>query len=111
MTPLEIKQTVEEWRTTVLPVIDSKVNELIVMGYSKVNREEVWSCLKKKVWKGNPEKRLHEVVQDILHLRPHVYMSYLTMNAYQDDDLMASIQALTNPNHNKFESDAEEDNE
>lgn len=91
-----IKRTVKEWKRHLKPVLDSKTNEFRMMGYSQATNEDVWTCLEQRVWKGNPEKRLHEIVQDILHLSSSTYMSYLTMNAYQDDsDLLESIAALT----------------
>ena len=93
-----IKQTVNEWKPMVKPAIDSKVEEFILMGYSRATHEDVWKCLEKRVWKGDPVKRINEVVQDILHLNGNVYMSYLTINSYQDDDFMASIAALTRGN-------------
>lgn len=95
---LEIRKPVDEWKRDLRPAIESKVEELQMMGYPRATVEDVWKCLQKKVWKGNPDKRLHEVVQDILHLSSTIYMSYLTVDAYQayqDDDLMDSIAALT----------------
>ncbi|UJL44943.1 post-transcriptional regulator [Virgibacillus sp. NKC19-16] len=92
---MEIVQTVNEWKDTIKPALDSKVDEFRLMGYSKAKPEDIWNCLVQKVWKGNPDKRLHEIVQDVFHLGSNVYLSYLTVNAYQDDDLMASITALT----------------
>lgn len=91
-----IKRSVSEWRPIIQPVIDSKVRELVLMGYSQATSKDIWRCLEERVWKGNPTKLLHEVVQDVFHLKGSVYMSYLTLNAYQeDDDLMTSIAALT----------------
>jgi hypothetical protein len=93
---LGVEQTVSEWKPLIETIIDSKVSEFLQMGYSKTTNEDIWECLKQRVWKGNPSKKLHEVVQDILHLSPAIYMSYLTLHAFQDDtDLMASIAALT----------------
>ncbi len=78
------------------PALDSKTSEFKLMGYSQATGDDIWDCLVQKVWKGNPTKRLHEVTQDIFHLASNLYMSYLTVNAYQEnDDLMASIAALT----------------
>lgn len=88
------KKTVSEWRNEVKPALDSKRKELLVMGYSKTTNNDIWNCLVDRVWQGNPDKRLHEVVQDILHLSSSVYMNYLTLSTYQDDDLMESIAAL-----------------
>ncbi|MFS0672920.1 post-transcriptional regulator [Ornithinibacillus sp. 179-J 7C1 HS] len=92
---MEIIKTVDNWKEELKPALESKALEFQLMGYSKATEEDVWNCLSKKVWKGNPEKRLYEVVQDVLHLSSTIYMSYLTIDAYQDDDLMASIAALT----------------
>ena len=86
---------VSQWKEMMTPVLESKVDEFKLLGYSKATTEDVWRCLCQKVWKGNPEKRLHEVVEDIFHLNSGTYMSYLTVEAYQDDDLLASIAALT----------------
>lgn len=72
----------------------SKVDELHMLGYEKATEEEVWDCLMKKVWKKDCEKRLYEVVQDILHLNPGTYMNYMTAQVYQEQDLLAQINAL-----------------
>jgi hypothetical protein len=92
---MEIVQTVSEWKAMILPTLESKADEFQMMGYSRANPEEIWDCLVKKVWKGDPEKRIYEVVQDIFHLGSGTYISYLTVAAYQDDNLFASISALT----------------
>jgi len=99
---LGVERAVNEWKTEIQPVIESKVNEFLEMGYSKTTSENLWACLEQKVWQGNPSKKLHEVVQDVFHLSPDTYMSYLTLHAFQDDtDLMASIAALTDLNEEK----------
>ncbi|MBP1947648.1 post-transcriptional regulator [Virgibacillus litoralis] len=95
---MEVIKNVSEWKPEILLALESKVNEFQLMGYAKATNENIWKCLTEKVWKGNPPKRLYEVIQDILHLSSNIYMSYLTVNAYQDNDLMASINALTGGN-------------
>lgn len=92
---------VTEWRSNVEPFLTSKLEEFLLMGYSRATIEDIWNCLEKNVWKDNPQKRLYEVVQDIMHLRATVYMNYLTVKAYQDDDLMASIQAVMDEDESK----------
>jgi len=101
---LENLKTVSAWKSLIIPALESKSSEFRLQGYEEATSEDVWKCLTEKVWKGNPEKRLYEVVQDIFHLGSNVYMSYLTLNAYQKDDLMDSIAALTGANeeHNKI---------
>lgn len=89
------KKEVNQWKPIVQQVLGSKVREFHLLGYSRATNEDVWRCLEERIWKGNPQKRLYEVVQDIFHLQSNVYMSYLTINAYQDDNLMDSIAALT----------------
>jgi len=91
------EKTIQEWRLIVEPALRSKQGEFKLVGYSDISTEEIWECLKEKVWKGNPTKRLHEVVQDIFHLPTTTYISFITVNALrvEDDDLMASIQAVT----------------
>ncbi|WP_406944452.1 post-transcriptional regulator [Halobacillus sp. SY10] len=91
---MDQKKVVTSWRNEMKIVLQSKVEEFHLLGYKRATEEEVWDCLIKKVWNGEPEKRLYQVVQDILHLQTHTYTSYLTTEAYQNDDLLASIEAL-----------------
>jgi hypothetical protein len=92
---MEVKHSVNEWKEQVKPILESKAYEFRAMGYSQVTTEDVWNCLVTKVWKGNPKKRIHELIQDIFHLGSNIYLSYLTVKSYENDDLMASIAALT----------------
>lgn len=88
-------RTVDEWRNDLELAIESKVNELYLMGYDKVTAKSIWECLKETKWKNANEKQIYEMVQDIFHLKPGDYMSYLTLNAYIDNtDLESSINAL-----------------
>lgn len=89
---------VSEWKLSLGMVIDSKVNELIYLGYDEANATTVWHCLMKKVWKKDKNLSLHQVVQDILHLKPHFFMSYMTQMAYQTDDLSGAIQGVLEHN-------------
>lgn len=95
---VEVVKSVSEWKSELTLAMESKTNEFRIMGYTRATGEDIWKCLEQKVWKGDPPKRLYEVTQDIFHLASTIYMSYLTVNAYQDDDLMASIAAITNEN-------------
>lgn len=47
---------VDEWRNETYEVLQSKVDELKLLGYDGVNAEEIWTCLLAKVWK--KEKRI-----------------------------------------------------
>lgn len=87
-------QHVESWKKLIYPALKSKQEELKMLGYEQATPEGVWQCLCVKIWKGKTEKRLHEIVQDIFHLKSSVYLSYLTIQSYENDDLAASIEAL-----------------
>ncbi|WP_028783324.1 post-transcriptional regulator [Thalassobacillus devorans] len=87
-------KTTSMWKPEIFAVLESKAMEFKLMGYSGSSPEDIWRCMTEKVWKGNPEKHLYEVVQDILHLNTALYISYLTVQAYQGDDLNKSISAL-----------------
>jgi len=85
---------VDAWKEMIYPALKSKQEELEMLGYEQATPEGVWKCLCVKIWKGEPEKRLHEIVQDIFHLKSSIYLSYLTIQSYENDDLAASIEAL-----------------
>ncbi|MFD1018876.1 post-transcriptional regulator [Thalassobacillus hwangdonensis] len=95
---MELVQTVSQWKAHVSPLLQSKADEFKIMGYPKTTKQDVWECLRQKVWKGDPEKRLYEITQEIMRLNTTTYISYLTVSAYKDDDLMKSIAALTEGN-------------
>ncbi len=90
----EIIRHVEDWRPEVQEVLQSKVDELKLLQYDGVTHEELWECLLQKVWKKEKQLRLHQVIQDILHLSGNTYMSYLTVQAQQESDLFTQIEAL-----------------
>ncbi|ENH97094.1 hypothetical protein J416_07392 [Gracilibacillus halophilus YIM-C55.5] len=85
---------VSQWRSEVQEVLESKVSEFQLLDYQKTTTDDIWACLIDKVWKGDPEKKLYEVVQDVFHLHPSLYMTYLTQQSWQDTNLQASIDAL-----------------
>lgn len=91
-------QPVSAWKNRVSRVIDSKVDELKYLGFDEAEIENVWACLMRKKWKKDIDLPLHQVVEDIFHLNGHVFMSYLTMQSYQNDDLGDSISQVLN-NH------------
>lgn len=90
-----IEKHVDEWKPKIHRVIESKVAEFRLLGYGDVTADTVWNCLLVKVWKEDKVMKLHEVVQSVLHLSGHHYMTYITMETYQSDDLMASIAAVS----------------
>lgn len=89
------KKTVEEWKDRVEEIIESKKEEFHSLGYTSVTVDDLWDCLLHSVWKDQTKMRLHEIVQDIFQLKTQTFMNYLTMQTYQDEDLLQSIEALT----------------
>lgn len=93
---MDKQKQVTEWRNEIELVLEIKRNEFQMLGYGKATSDDIWNCLITVVWKNNnPQKRLYEVVSEVLNVQITTYMTYLTMGIYQDnDDLMASISAL-----------------
>ena len=60
----------------------SKAEELQMLGYEYVTSSEVWECVSAK-YKKSGKPGLHQVVNDILSLKPTQLMNYLTMEAYR----------------------------
>lgn len=86
---------IDEWKDEMKIVLHSKQREYELLGYNEISADDIWDCLKDFVWKGNPEKHLHEVVQDIFHLPIHVYMDYLSLHTLQKEDpLKDAIEAV-----------------
>lgn len=78
------------------PAIESKKDELILLGYEDVTTKLIIDCLMQSVWKKGMPHKIHNIVQDIFSLKPSVYMSFMTTTAYSlDDDLLSSINAVT----------------
>jgi hypothetical protein len=83
--------TWDETKEYVQPAILSKVEEFKLLGYNTVSEEEVWNCLRRKIWKRNEEPApLRELVNDILSLSIGVYMSYITVEAYKGPSFFVS---------------------
>ncbi|WP_066194356.1 MULTISPECIES: post-transcriptional regulator [Gracilibacillus] len=88
------KKAVSAWKSELDPVLESKVEEFKLLDYSKISTEDIWQCLLAKVWKGDPEKSLNAVVQDIMHLRSSMYMTFLTQRTWEDTNLQESLDAV-----------------
>src|SRR5690625_3061953 len=87
---------INEWKEKVWPVLESKQNEFISIGYDDVKVEHIWECLERLVWQGEKELPLHRVVQDIFHLTVTMYMDHMAVNALKgnEEDMMESIRSL-----------------
>ncbi len=86
------RHSVDFYKQQVEPVLQSKMEEFILMGYDRVSLQEIWDCLHKKKWKKKEDKFLHEVVADILSLSVGDYMSYLTIEAFKAPDYFSQYE-------------------
>lgn len=101
-------KSADAWRPDIEEVLESKLEEFRLLGYPKATKTALWECLCAKVWKGNSELLLHQIVADIFFLKPGTYMNYMARNAYQNDDLFASIQAIAGMDKKADTEDADE---
>lgn len=103
------RKRVTEWKEEITLVLQSKLSEWEMIGYRDITIADLWDCLMEKVWQNNPEKRLHEIVQDIFHLSINTYMSYATvdtLNEKEEDDLLAQIQVvMERPDQSEMEEE------
>ncbi|WP_459499304.1 post-transcriptional regulator [Bacillus sp. C1] len=81
----EKEDLVEVYRGQLQVVLESKVEEFQLIGYDRVTTDDIWKCLKSKKWKKiDSEVKLYELVNDVLTLTGNEYMTYLTVEAYQE---------------------------
>jgi hypothetical protein len=70
-------------RQKVKPAIESKLEEFELLGYGHINEQEIWDYLEKKRWQ-KQEKPLHQVVNDILTLKPGDIINFMAMESYKN---------------------------
>ncbi|WP_078552668.1 post-transcriptional regulator [Bacillus alkalicellulosilyticus] len=88
------KQQFDVWKENVLPALQSKLDELHLLGYEKATLEEVWECVMYKLRKKKHFMHLHTFVNFILRIKPTEYMTWLTVESYQADDWFANEGVL-----------------
>ncbi|MFC0473635.1 post-transcriptional regulator [Halalkalibacter kiskunsagensis] len=79
-----MKQQFEVWRSDVEQVIISKVDEFRFLGYDRATADDVWDCVLYQLRKKQEFIHLNSFVNEILTLKPHIFMNWLTIRAYQD---------------------------
>ncbi|WP_307852161.1 post-transcriptional regulator [Neobacillus rhizophilus] len=73
-----------QFRTQVKPAMVSKLEEFRLLGYDSVSESELWEYLTKKKWrKVTDEKKLYEIIQDILSIKVSDYISFATIETYK----------------------------
>jgi Post-transcriptional regulator len=95
------KEKQKELREQLMPALQCKYDEFRLLGYKQVTIDQIWDCLVQKKWKNfKEERKLFELVNDILSLQIGEYMSFITMQSYKEqrssgnDDLEAVLNEL-----------------
>ncbi|AMX82777.1 transcriptional regulator [Geobacillus subterraneus] len=88
-------------RKQLMPALECKYDEFRLLGYTQVTIDGLWEYLCARKWKNAlAEKKLYELVSDILSLSPGEYMAFLTRRSYErqraagDDDLERVLNEL-----------------
>ena len=78
----------EPYRLELLPVIHSKCEEFLLLGYDKVSVDYFWDFLKNKKWKKTKEatRSIHQLVNDIMTVKMGEYIQYQTIEAFKDSE-------------------------
>jgi hypothetical protein len=94
----------DEYYDILQPALNSKAEEFLLIGYGKVEINDLWNYLTKKKWKKHTEsKRLHELVSDVLSLKVGDFMNFATVEAFRSpnwfiDLKQEELQELLRPN-------------
>ncbi|WP_409178137.1 post-transcriptional regulator [Brevibacillus fortis] len=71
----------QEWYGQVASLCVSKAEEFALLGYDNVAPEDVWECVTNGYKQMPP---IHQLVNDILSLKPNKYMNYLMIQMYKN---------------------------
>lgn len=87
---------IEEWKRILWPIVEIKAEEFALLGYGKVDIEEVWKCITDKVARKRMEEplRLHQLVNDGLSMSVNDYMNRLRMESLRGPDWFAEGKPL-----------------
>lgn len=88
------KQQFEVWKEDLMLVLQSKVEEFLLLGFERVSVDEIWECTLYKLRKQKEFIHLHAFVSAIFSLRDREYMNWLTISSYKADDWFANEDVL-----------------
>lgn len=75
------------------PVLKSKAEEFLLVGYGKVKASDLWDYLTKKKWKKpKTEIRVHELVSDVLSIKAGEYMNFATIEAFRSPNWFIDLE-------------------
>jgi Post-transcriptional regulator len=74
----------DSFRYQVQPAIASKLEEFSLLGYGHVKEQQLWDFLTTKKWrKTAQDKRIAEIVDDILSVKVGDYFNFATVEAFK----------------------------
>ncbi|MFP3918165.1 post-transcriptional regulator [Lysinibacillus telephonicus] len=98
----------EQLYNKVLPVLQSKLDEINYYEYDGMTTEEIWNfCIQKKWRKKRIEElRLFEIVETIYSIKPSEIVSYFQIQQFQttnwfNDITQDELRMLLEPNFSK----------
>lgn len=98
----------EQLYNKVLPVLQSKLDEIKYYEYDGMTTEEIWNfCIQKKWRKKRIEElRLFEIVETIYSIKPSEIVSYFQIQQFQttnwfNDITQDELRMLLEPNFSK----------
>ncbi|AMA72160.1 MULTISPECIES: post-transcriptional regulator [Aneurinibacillus] len=72
-------------------VCEIKAQEFAMLGYEDITIEEIWECVSEKYKEMPP---LYKIVNDILSLKPGLWMNWMTMRAYREEPLAIDLKKV-----------------
>jgi hypothetical protein len=77
----------------VLPVLESKMEEIKFHGYERITIEDIWNfCVQKKWRKKNMDEiKIHEVVETIFSLRASEIVSHFQIQQFQTTNWFSEL--------------------
>lgn len=83
----------EQLYKKVLPVLQSKMDEITYYEYDGIKLEDIWNfCIKKKWRKKNVEElHLYEIVETIYSVKPSEIVSYFQIQQFRTENWFGDI--------------------
>ncbi len=83
---MENSHVFNQFRSKVEPALVSKLEEFQLLGYDSVSEDGLWEFLTRKKWKKvKDEKKLYEIIDDILSVKVSDFISYTTIETYKNN--------------------------
>ncbi|PKG24430.1 post-transcriptional regulator [Niallia nealsonii] len=82
----------DEFRFEIQPALRSKLEEFQLLGYATISEDDLWKYLTQKKWKrSSGDRRIFELVQDVLHVKISEYMNFATIEAFKLDNFFTEL--------------------